>query len=111
LWRYYQLNVHHRCQMEKIFNQKSFNYFFWHLLAGELTAVVVDTGGIFDTGVVDTNGNFPPASLTLAANLPPVSLPPVSTTPAYWWQNLPPVSMIYLTCEYLANFRKISKWP
>ncbi len=32
-WRYYQLKVHHRCRwhlwhMEKIFNQKSFNYFF-----------------------------------------------------------------------------------
>ncbi len=28
-WRYSQLKVHHQCQMEKIFNQKSFHYFFW----------------------------------------------------------------------------------
>jgi len=29
LQRFSQLKVHHRCQMEKIFNQKIFHYFFW----------------------------------------------------------------------------------
>ena len=39
--RYSQLKVHHRCrenrwQMEKIFNQKNFHYFFWHIWIVEL---------------------------------------------------------------------------
>ena len=57
--------------------------------SGNFDAGVVGTGGKFATGVVDTGGNLPLALLTPVANLPPVS-----TTLANWWQNLPPVSLI-----------------
>jgi hypothetical protein len=43
----------------------------------KLTAVVVDTGGNFATGVDDTGGKFAVVSLTQVVNFPPLSLIPV----------------------------------
>jgi hypothetical protein len=70
--------------MEKIFNQKNFNYFIWSPLGSrgniyinfciqvhyrwlQPDIVPIDTGGKFAAGVVDTGGKLPPASLTPAA--------------------------------------------
>jgi hypothetical protein len=75
--------------MQKVFNHKSFNYFFGHLWEVQLTyrnifafkftlrsqqpelfqlfaTGVIDTGGKFAAGVVDTGGKLPPVSTTLA---------------------------------------------
>ncbi len=38
------------------------------------TAVVVNTGGKFATGVIDANEKLPQVSTTLAVNMPPVSM-------------------------------------
>ncbi len=84
--RFLQLKVHHRCcwhwwQMEKIFNQKSFNYFVWTSLVSRvnlwisfsfeftlrcqydivpiLCHQVVDINSKFATGIADTEGKFP----------------------------------------------------
>jgi hypothetical protein len=85
--------------MEKIFNQKNFNYFVWtplFLPSSSLSGIcslilfplfatgVVDTGGKFAAGIVDTGGNLPPVSLIPVANLLPVSLIPVAICHRQW---------------------------
>jgi hypothetical protein len=89
--------------MEKIFNQKNFNYFVCTPLGSRINIYInfclqvhfkVSAAGYcchylppvskVAAGVIDTGGNLPPALLTPVSNLPPVSLTPVA--------NLPPVS-------------------
>jgi hypothetical protein len=86
--------------MEKIFDQKSYDYFVWTplgsgvkyryffsfkftLMCKQVDIVtiiyhrgVIDTGGKFTTSVIDIGGNFPLVSLTLVENLPLVSKTP-----------------------------------
>jgi hypothetical protein len=84
--------------VQKIFNHKSFFYFFGHLWEVEFTYRYFfafkftlrsqqsdtdnDTGGKFAAGVVETGDKFPLVSLTPAANLPPLSLTPVANLPS-----------------------------
>ncbi len=65
--RYSQLKVHHRCcwhrwQMEKFFNQNSFNYLFYTF---ELSSMLLFP--LFATGVNDNGGKFAAVSLIPAA--------------------------------------------
>ncbi len=102
-----KLKVHHWCrwhrwQMEKIFNQKIFHYFFWTPLPSS-----------------NCSHCLPPASLTPVANLPPVSLttvanlPPVSTTLAKLVEKFATGVVDTVVAPWFANisanFRKNSK--
>jgi hypothetical protein len=84
LRRYSQLKVHHQCrshrwQMEKIFNQIGFHYFFWTPLDSRVSIKInfsfkfifssLILFPLFAAGVVDIGGNWPQASLTPVANL------------------------------------------
>ncbi len=95
--RYSQLKVHHRCcwhrwQMEKIFNEKNFNYFVWTLLGSRVNIYInfclqvhLKVSAVWYCfhylPVVSLPLSLPPVSLTPAANLPPVSLTPVANLP------------------------------
>ncbi len=83
--RYSQLKVHHRCrwhrwQIKKIFNQKSFHYFFWTPLSSRVS---IDKQVNFKLSAVWYCSHcLPPVSLTPVANLLPVLAIPVAI--CYW---------------------------
>ncbi len=79
-WRYLRLKVHHRCpwrqwQMEKIINQKSFNYFVWTSLGSRVN---ININFCLQVHFKDSAAWYcflilPPVLMTPAANLPLVS--------------------------------------
>ncbi len=111
--RYLQIKVCHRCQMEKIFNQKNFNNFVWSTLGSRGNLYINFCLQIhFQVSAAWYFSHYlPPVSMTLVENLPPVLLIPVAIChrrrwhwwqicrqcqqhKGNWWQNLPPVSLI-----------------
>ncbi len=91
---YYQLKVHHRCrwhwlQMAKIFNQKSFNYFFTHLGRRVNIWINLLLQVHFKVSAVwYCSHYFPPVLLTLVANLPSALIPVAICQRRNWhrWQ-------------------------
>ncbi len=95
--RYSRFKVHHRWQMEKIFNQKNFNYFDWTPLGSRVNININFCLQIhFKVSAAWYCCQYlPPVSLTPVANLPTMSLIPVPICSHYrWFANLPPVSLI-----------------
>ncbi len=92
--RYSKLKVHHRChwhrwQIEKIFNQKSFHYFFWTPLGSRVSIYIIFFFKLilicqqFD----DCSHCLPPVSFTPVANLPPASLITLAICRQYRWHR------------------------
>ncbi len=83
--RYSQFKVHHWCrwhqwQMEKIFNQKNFHYFFWTPF-GSIVSILINFffKFIWSFQQFDNCSHcLPPVLFTPVANLPLVSLIPVA---------------------------------
>ncbi len=136
--RYSQLKVCHRCQrhrwqMEKIFNQKNFNNFVWSPLGSRGNIYINFCLQLhFQVSAAWYCSQYlPPVSMTPVANLPPASLTPVANFATgvnntrgtggkicprchrHRWQICHQCRWhrwCTLTCEYLCELKKKSKW-
>ncbi len=90
--RYLQLNVCHRCrwhrwQMQKIFNQKSFNYLVWTPLGSRVNLQIHFCLQVHFkvSAALYCSHYLPLVSFTPVANLPPVSLIPAANCHRCRW--------------------------